>query len=78
MLLSLAYDILNTRHPGWSPNDLYFDLAEHYGCSWDTVRKAREFVRERRARRRAGDQTTELATLDLPRLPGGMDGYRWT
>lgn len=68
ILLSLAYDILKTRHPNRSPNNLYLDLAEYYGCSWDTVRMAREFVRERWAKRRTSGQQIDLAMFAMPTI----------
>ena len=68
--LSEAFEILKAKHPEKSDRQVYEGLADHYGCGWSTVRKARQYCKKRKMTyadraNMPGASKVDLAAFDL-------------
>ena len=71
--LDFAFEILKARHPEMSDREVSEAVAKHYDCSWTTVRKARQQMREQdfsfaRRHQELGFGADDFASLTLPHI----------
>lgn len=71
--LDYAFEILKARQPDRSNQKIFEAVADHYGCGWSTVRKARQEMRPREfsfagRHKQLGFTKEDFATLALPHI----------